>query len=396
MRATRWLSAGFVMGLPLLLSASAIAQDTRRTAGPPAAPPLHWSHSILWEEDNLQGTAHTDRNYTMGLGFQGTTTFPTNREVPDWSWRKVDGLVGWTLGKVLGQGFEKTWNPRDFRRGAEKIYFTRMLSGTAFTPEDLTERRPIVGDRPYAFLLGWTTKVVFVPREESAQVAITREVTVGTIGSPIGRFVQRTIHYAGRAGNGTDSPHDPVGWPNQILNSPTGIPTVRYRYDYARLLAGCPCESSYQGTRSIELVANGGIEGGYYTDAYAGGRIRIGSFSHGFWQFEGNPLGGGSRGPGLTGRLEWFAYGSFAQRAYAYNALLQGYGNLLSKHRLGREDIRSFAAEWNVGVSVARIAADGRTKWELVYEEEAGRSPEFYGPNARRHSWGGIFLTCGF
>lgn len=150
------------------------------------------------------------------------------------------------------------------------------------------------------------------------------------------------------------------------------------------------------GTRSVEAVVNGGLEGGYYTDAYAGGRIRVGSFSHGFWQFDGNPLGVGSKGAGPTGRLEWFAYGAFTQRAYAYNALLQGYGSSLSKYRFGRADIRSFVADWNVGASLARVAADGRTKWEIVYEEEAGRSPEFYGPYGRRHTWGGIFLTCGF
>jgi hypothetical protein len=91
------------------------------------------------------------------------------------------------------------------------------LSGTAFTPESLRAVGPVVGDRPYAFLLAWTVSRS-TPVGADAGHAFTSDFTFGTIGSRLGRNVQRFIHHTSRSMSGDSTPYDPKGWSNQIMD----------------------------------------------------------------------------------------------------------------------------------------------------------------------------------
>jgi hypothetical protein len=213
--------------------------------------------------------------------------------------------------------------------------------------------------------------------------------TLGTIGSPIGEVVQRSIHAALRTLDGSDLPVDPAGWAHQILDSRFGVPTARYdlsRVSYRR----------WGGAPGFELLSDAGAELGYYTDAHASVSTALGWSASPLWTFDmhGAHPGLVADSPGGVRGHEAFVFASLEGFAYAYNALLQGYGDWLSDYRFSRRDIETFTYELRQGIVLGsyRIdAASGRRRQlRLVLEPYAFRSREFKGPLARGHAWGGV------
>lgn len=249
---------------------------------------------------------------------------------------------------------------------------------------------------PSAFLIGWTVRRT----PDVSHTVLDRlgfwssEATLGTIGSPIGEVVQRSIHSALRTLSGSDSPADPAGWDHQILDSRFGVPTARYdlsRVEYRR----------WGGTPSVELLGDAGAELGYYTDAHASLATAPGCAT---WMS--NVHSGAADQPSAVAEApagahghEAFVFASVEGFAYAYNALLQGYGDWLSDYRFSRRDIETFNYELRQGIVLGTYRVDAasgrRRQLRFVLEPYAFRSREFKGPLARGHAWGGVRVTMG-
>src|SRR5258708_37266738 len=68
--------------MPLVsIAASLLLFSPREGAAQVEAADQH-ALSIFWEEDNLQAHPHTDRNYTMGLGFSYGTVSQSRLDAP--------------------------------------------------------------------------------------------------------------------------------------------------------------------------------------------------------------------------------------------------------------------------------------------------------------------------
>ncbi|MEP6622353.1 MAG: lipid A-modifier LpxR family protein [bacterium] len=353
-----------------------------------AAATLKYGHTfgLFFEEDNLQlqfHNTHTDRNYTLGLGLQ-------------WS------------GEIEQHGLDKPLRWLNRRIGLDDLTSataapeTGMLSGTAFSPRDISANTPVVGDRPWAFLLGWTVRRT----QPSISDAWSTELTLGTIGSPLGQWVQRSIHYSSRHLSGSQTPYNPQGWPHQLLDSPLGAPTARYALTYERVLiqqSGGAAPLLLRGVNAtpdlkhhFEIAGNAEGQAGYYTEADAGGTLRIGSFTTPFWQFRSNPLGVVSRKATVGGsRNEWFAFLTGTGRAVAYNALLTGYGdNRFTDYHMRNDEVQHTIGEASYGAAFTHIRPNG-SAWMVTWIMDAFRTHEFNTTPefVRAHHWGGFMLT---
>jgi hypothetical protein len=341
------------------------------------------------DEDNFQFAHATDQNYTLGTGFT-------------WEGDEHDALDSHPLLDAPLDGFEAgaRWAARrllglHLHASTRPAHYARTLFATAFTPEDIESPLIQYGDRPYAFLVGWTVRrtpdASFADRDRFS--FWRSEATLGTIGSPIGEAVQRSIHATLRMVHGSDSPADPAGWDHQILDSRFGVPTARYdlsRVDYRR----------WGGAPGVELMSDAGAELGYYTDAHASLSTAFGWSAAPLWTFDVHMAHPGLVEGAATASSghEAFVYASLEGFAYAYNALLQGYGDWLSDYRFSRRDIQTFNYELRQGIVIGHWSVDAasgrRRQLRFVLEPYAFRSREFKGALAGGHAWGGVRIVA--
>src|SRR5262249_37500878 len=152
------------------------------------------------ENDLFQrGRLDEDRNYTGGFGFQFAGSF-VHKDHLDAPLRVVDG---WTR-------FAK-WHDAEDRRH----FYTLLMFGTAFTPDDLNTSHPILDDRPYGSIVGVSVRRLTVDNADLAK-AWSSELVLGALGLPVARNAQTWIHRRLRARSGLSTPYDPLGWHNQI------------------------------------------------------------------------------------------------------------------------------------------------------------------------------------
>jgi hypothetical protein len=386
------------------------------------------SFSVYLEEDNLQLNSrvlspHTDRNYTMGFGLSRGGSMIRDQHhdfVLNWVDRTVGALLYATLGRIGGLQIPNRLD-LELNSTARPKAYSELFAGTAFTPESLAFARIIRGDRPYAFLLGWTVRRSTLMRPNTA---VTTDVTVGTVGSRLGRNAQRFIHRRIRGPTPCDSltakvgPCDPKGWGNQIHDVPSlwgGVPTMRYEAFVEHRLFG-PFKSKIHCARYAESLIGLGAEAGYYTDAYASARLRLGYFSSPFYAWWQNPLSTGNvlnsesakpkhKSPNLgreectinprfkPPKAEAFLYAGVRPRVWAYNLLLQGYPGYKG-YAFSSSDVRHTQTDGEVGLTVAaRLGSARKSGVELTWELLGHKSAEFVGAKARGHAWGGAFLT---
>ena len=357
--------------------------------GPRSTPRLEHGSAFYLDEDNFQFAHQTDQNYTLGTGFT-------------WEGDEHDALDSHPLLDAPLDGFEAgaRWAARrlfglHLHASARPAHYARTLFATAFTPEHIESADIQYGDRPYAFLVGWTVRrtpdATFADRD---RLAFWRsEATLATIGSPIGEAVQRSIHATLRMVNGSDRPPDPAGWDHQILDSRFGVPTARYdlsRVDYRR----------WGGAPGVELMSDAGAELGYYTDAHASLSTALGWSAAPLWTFDVHMAHPGlvEGAAAASSGHEAFVYASLEGFAYAYNALLQGYGDWRSDYRFSRRDIETFTYELRQGIVLGHWRVDAasgrRRQLRFVLEPYAFRSREFRGALARGHSWGGVRIVA--
>lgn len=387
----------------------AVHRDTTSTKGSPA--PQLRNFVFYLEEDNLQFfSPHTDRNYTLGTGFQWGDERP--RLFQDAFLRPLDRWVGRPIGKLFHRGDAP-------EAGAARLpdYFTRRLEGGAFSPESIGTARIQYGDRPWAMLVGWTVRMDEPTRMPNGSIHMwSSEATLGTIGSPVGEVVQRSIHSIGRTLSGSNTPLDPQGWGNQIMNSRFGVPTGRYKLEYTnvlppnrwRLKEGPFLDALGQSPARAELLWRLRGEAGYYTDISAGAQLRLGWIRTSSWERNPNLSAPIARVPGAKstgdvsdlpalqrffGHLEAYGFAGLDGYLYAYNALMQGYGDFWSKYRMSFDDLEHVTLNGRTGVAIGWLSLDRydhRHAFQIWFTPEAFRTREFKGGRARAHHWGGF------
>ncbi len=386
--------------------------------------------SAYMEQDFLQPSNKSDRNYTMGFGFARTGA-QIRTQKHDYMLRHAEPALDFAIRHIPFVGNSLPGHHLTHLDDSLRVTsYGELLTGNAFTAKDLANPNPVIGDRPYAFLLGWTVSRTTV---SSYRLAERSEFTVGTIGSRLGRNVQRFIHKTSRGlnthhvegvGEVADSlPKDPKGWPNQIMDVPSllvGIPTIRYGYTRQDRLFEVHQILGLSGNRDtgpflLEGSMDTGGELGYYTQGELGLRLRGGLFSSPFWAWSERPLSRGSvklvksgvdidSAPKSSRQLprciqliltcaDGFVYGSARVRATAYNALLQGYPGLTDYH-IERSEREYFGFEYEWGVTLSAWWGKRKSKGiQITREVLARRSPEFKGDYRRYHAWGGVYAT---
>jgi outer membrane protein LpxR len=379
------LSLALEPSLQPILTATPASVPLASGVVPSATLRLQRGSSFYLDEDNFQFASRTDQNYTLGTGLT-------------WEGDERDALDSHPLLDAPLDGFEAgaRWAARrllglHFQASPRPAHYARTLFATAFTPEHIERADIQYGDRPYAFLVGWTVRrTPDASHADRDRFAFWRsEATLGTIGSPIGEVVQRSIHSALRMLNGSAKPVDPAGWDHQILDSRLGVPTARYdltRVGYRR----------WGGAPRVELMGDLGAELGYYTDAHSSLSAALGWSSAPLWSFDMHMAHPGlvAGTPERTRGHEAFVFASLEGFAYAYNALLQGYGDWRSDYRFSRREIETFTYELRQGIVLGHWSVDAasgrRRQLRFVLEPYAFRSREFKGPLARGHAWGGV------
>src|SRR5205814_4147990 len=97
--------------------------------------------------------------------------------------------------------------------------------------------------------------------------------------------------------------------------------------------------------------------------------------------------------PNSPPRIEAFVYAGVRPRVWAYNLLLQGYPGYKG-YAFSSSGVRRTQTDGELGVTVAsRLGRPRRFGAELTWEFVGRKSPEFVGPKARTHTWGGGFIT---
>jgi hypothetical protein len=349
-----------------------------------SGPMLRRSFSFTIDEDNVQVVHPTDQNYTMGVvfhwgGSEEHKTLEIARRVFDVPFRR--------------------W----LERSTGGYRHSRRLEGAAYTPHNIGSPDLQVGDRPYAFVIGWTARRAQVPVvTDAVQSSWSSEATIGTVGSPIGHVVQTAIHGALRAVRNTAIPVDPKGWHHQILDSGVGLPTFRYKIQYDRLVG--ESRGSVSGTKVTtgDLVVRGSGEVGYYTDAAAGFTGRVGWIRTAFWDMEGDPTGAISRAPKEAPRwsrfwshMQLYAFATGEGSLWAYNELLQGAEILKkSEYVFQPSQIRRGLLAYRTGIVLGWESPGTHSHgFTMSYTPIAGRTREFKGPLARAHAWGGFAIA---
>jgi hypothetical protein len=151
--------------------------------------------SLVYENDIF---AHTDRGYTNGVR-AGWLSSEAN--APDW--------IKWSADHFLPLASD----------GDKRL--SVALGQSMFTPADLSQRTPILTDRPYA---GWLYGSIGVV-SDTGKTLDNVMLTVGVVGpysfaEQTQKFVHKRI---------TDSP-DPKGWNNQLKTEPGVILTYERKW----------------------------------------------------------------------------------------------------------------------------------------------------------------------
>jgi len=390
------------------------------------APPAK-AFSAFLEQDWFQRIGPTtDRDYTMGFGVGWPGGHLADRRLRHGGEYIIDATLNFASHLIR----RDTTSRRPIARlclddDSVAHEDAELLAGTAFTPKSLRDTLPVIGDRPYAMLLSWTTTRTTAVSDD---VAYASEVTLGMIGLRLGRNSQRFIHHCMRemtsyctkpSPDTASSPQDPKGWRNQVMDVPSiwlGWPTARYQFtrlqrngDISAYILGNTPTNSMLADVSNEISG----EIGYYTSTSAAIRARIGLFSAPFWSWREAPLSVGSvaavaNAQSKLGNLriqslcidlivtcaEGFLYGVVSGKFLLYNALLQGYPGYRGYHIAARD--RTYGiAEYNFGVNTTFwFKEDKSFGIQAVDELFSHRTHEYRGAYQRGHTWGGLYLSA--
>lgn len=362
--------------LSLVFVFSFLACATPLFAQPASDPPVVGSSeapltgvSAFVENDVLyQLGRNEDRNYTGGFGIRvaGAIVERARLDAPLSLLDRVTGL-------------ERRLDRWALRR------HSAMLFGTAFTPDRLNTAEVVVGDRPYASLVGVTVRKLSV-NDETYDEAWSSELALAMLGLDVARSVQTALHRHLRRSSGKETPYDPIGWHHQISHG--GEPTALYRVGYERRLFGA--QSGPDVKKHFQVSGGGLASVGYYTNLTGSLRARLGCYRTDFWQFDPSAMNVSTQNARQDDETqappsELFLFAGVRPRAIAYNALLQGQ----FRDSVYTVTPRRFQLEWDLGVA-AYISC---LRLQVVWNAYAGRTAEFVGYERSRHTWGSVVAT---
>lgn len=245
---------------------------------------------IYIDQDLLVPLTNEDRDYTMGVAIE-------------FFWAKEKGLYPLDgLVKKAGEwlGIKDTGND---------IVYSFMLGSLAYTPDDLSDTKPIYDDRPYSSLIYLSNKRVRADEKN----ALAAEVLIGLLGTNISRDAQSAFHRFYRQVAGTKEPVEPRGWSHQISD---GIElTMRLRLTNSRLL--------YSSPGSFDISSTTGLSLGFQTNANFGLAFRLGNIKSRFWSLPFDPVTRGNFLPSKP-KSEWYFWTAARAHLVGYDALLQG------------------------------------------------------------------------
>jgi len=350
--------------------------------------------SVALEQD-LFTEKNEDRNYTMGLGISVSGKLAER----DW----VEGVM-FNLDRPIRWAFDSDIDSPSIGHGL-------TLSFTAFTPDSLNTPNPIVGDRPYAFLAAGSIYKT-APSHDNKSVWKS-EFTLGWLGLDWGETVQTKIHVWRRKKTNSERPYDPEGWSNQIGKAGIPLPIVRYGAAYQYL----PLDLSLRHEKlRFQSSVGSGAHIGYYSEINTLTTFRFGLIKSPFWQFDGSPLSGVNKGSGdpsisrskngMKPSFEIFLYASYTGRAVAYNTLLQGrmlctvakISSFCDTYTLKGRDLERLGYEHTRGLAfrlrTKSISLTGYWSGNGIFKTY--RTTDVKGEFARRHYWGGGFISFGY
>lgn len=293
-----------------------------------------------------------DRNYTMGLAVSlGGKRFA----------RRWLGDARFAIDHVLGQ----------HDANSKTTYHSIVFGVTAFTPNDLEERLPILTDRPYGSLAFLGNQKLSVSSANGDDASRSMFV-LGLLGLNIAKGAQRFLHNKLHV-----SKQDPLGWHNQISNG--GEITMLYSSERLRKLS--------EANPRYDLTGNAGYKVGHYTGLTAGLDFRVGRITSQFYEHSANPMANFSALlKSARPANDFYAYASYQATLVGYNALLQG------QFRESRHSFSGSQIERPVHWAALGVVYD-TPRGKLTFSLNR-RSAEFKGPDALRHYWGGVYFTC--
>lgn len=390
--------------VPIAL-AGAVAAAPQPSTAQQVRTEAHASGWVLNVEQDTFLRQSTDKDYTMGI-----LASLSGRRVADWHLAvpldAIDAATGMGRlhGRVLVGGTDAA-----LEDDAYEVH-TASFGVSAFTPlkgeggANLARTDPIPNDRPYASIVYGTVRRM-TARDRTA---LATDLTVGVLGTSVARETQTWIH------EHISNDVRPGGWHHQISHG--GEPTARYRVGLQRLLAGETANGRYEpdARRWYDVTADVEANAGYYTNAAAGVRVRLGRIESPFWGAERRPIvttltpavaplasdllpaPEPLAAPARHRRPSWeaYAWASGGGTVWAYNALLQGQFRD-SDVTLGFDGgdpgdatLNRFVGDYQLGATVARGA------FSVTYQYNLS-TPLFDGPFERRHAWGGIYVGFG-
>ena len=349
----------------------------------PTAGEATWSGgSILTDQDLWVDRlgVNSNRNYTMGVGFQFNGAFV--KRLPDAKLhflldRGVSGLLG-----AVGVGPVQPSLVRGTNNIFERNFHGITFAASGFTPDELTAVAPVIGDRPYGSIVVLSTQRMFVLQGPDETWAVSTELGLGVIGLGISGWIQTEIHKR-------NSSPIPEGWDNQISDG--GDPAFYYRVNVLRRLS--PPKANPADYQIFDATADAETYLGYYTNASLGLNLRLGYFFSRFYEFSSAPLGAVAQAVGgqqQNPRAEGFVFFALRPRAIGYNALLQGWLKDGNRYELSSSQIERLILETQAGVHGALRV--GQTRYATLTFLINRRSHEFNTPLARAHWYGSLNL----
>jgi hypothetical protein len=242
-----------------------------------------------------------------------------------------------------------------------------------FTPEDISQKEVIPGDRPYASLVYVASSREYYNR--STQVSWQSTFTLGILGLSIVGDLQDRVHSV----KGVEIP---MGWHNQISNG--GELTARYSVSRQSLLfkkgSGFELKSTYQGSV------------GYITEVSWSLSARAGKIHTPWASFNPELASYGEKSTSGAARRvsEHYLWAGISIKARAYNVFLQGQFRD-SAITYNSDEINHGIVEAWLGYTVSLFNG-----YSVTYSLRGHTSELKQGAGNRNVVWGGIKLTKTF
>lgn len=332
------------------------------------------SLSIITDQDffyTVDKTRNEDRNYTQGSSitvadphFIGSWIF--------WPHRILNGLNN------------------SLANQREELMSAVTIVGTAFTPRIIDSINPIVGDRPFAFLLALSTtqvnRIGFPKLKGGRYEAFT--LNYGLLGTTLGYSFQGWAH----ANLVKGRPTDPKGWNTQIGK---GVkPTFLFNYEKIVTTLLVRSDTARPSALGIDGFWSFGGSFGYYERVFSGLGVRIGKINPSnvsSWAFWGSSIGSANRNvvPGIVpvqnSSFELFGFSRATVNLMARNALLRGlrFGRSAGEYTLDPSWINVAVLDWEFGMAFGwywnkqLVSGETRERFFRILYKNTVRSPEF-------------------